>query len=103
MLEALFAAIAGKVPFFVMTQQPKSNINVTVSTQRMLEAAIIGAVLAAIGYVAIIPRLVERLESIKEEVSRNHEQTEQSLRELRNKHDSDLRELRSAVINRSAH
>lgn len=55
---ARLAAHADQIPFLIgMAGAPR----VQISMQRVLEAAVIGAVLAGIGYVAIIPRMEERM------------------------------------------
>lgn len=50
---------ADKLPFVVAVNG--ANMRVQLSYQRILEAVIIGAVLAAIGYIAVIPQLEQRI------------------------------------------
>ena len=53
---------------FLMTTNGGGGLKVEVRMQRVIEAAVIAAVLAAIGYIAIIPRLEERIEVVRHDV-----------------------------------
>jgi hypothetical protein len=62
-LEALLAGL-GKgafVPFFLVTNKDEK---MQVNTQRIIEAVVIGAVMAFIGFIAIVPRLEERIDRV---------------------------------------
>lgn len=56
-IEHVMTILAGKVPFFMATGQQKLVLN----GQRLVEAAIIGGVLALLGYIFVVPRLEERI------------------------------------------
>lgn len=50
---------ADKLPFVIAVGGPRMRVQL--SYQRIIEAVVIGAVLAGIGYIAVIPRLEERV------------------------------------------
>lgn len=64
LIEQILTIVAGKVPFFMATGQQKTVLN----GQRLLEAAMIGGVLALLGYVFVVPRLEERITAIQDDV-----------------------------------
>lgn len=65
LIEHILTIVAGKVPFFIMTNAQQKPV---LNGQRLVEAAIIGGVLALLGYVFVVPRLEERITSIQEDV-----------------------------------
>lgn len=82
-IQSFLSAHADKIPFLAL------GTGAQVSTKGIIEAVVIGAVLAALGYVAVIPRLEERItlefKSIKEdihEIKTNVRASTNRLREL---------------------
>lgn len=86
---------ADKLPF-VSAAAPAG---LQVSTQRLFEAAVIGAVLAGLGYVMVIPRLEERVALEVGHIRQDIGRLQVDIDNLRRAREEDLRE-RDRVRNR---
>lgn len=80
---------ADKLPFVTMAAKG-NRMRAQVSVQGIIEAVITGLALALVGYVLIIPRLETRIDNIEDNLGRIEESVNQ-LRELR---DQDIRDQR---------
>lgn len=83
---------ADKLPFTAM-----AGTQVQLSVQRVMEAAIIGLVLAGIGYVAVIPRLEERVEHQVNRLQADVKRIEERAEQIDYKRDADYRELMKEI------
>lgn len=90
LLRQLLLDNADKIPFF-MANAGASRVHV--STQRLFEAAIIGAVLAGIGYIALIPRLEERMTMEIKQVRSDISELKLKVESIDAQRDRDYREL----------
>jgi hypothetical protein len=99
-LRAIFADHADKLPFVIANT---SMTSVRISTQRLLEAVIIGAILAGIGYVAVIPRLEERMTVEIRQVRDDIGELKRKVESIDAQRDKDYRELSREVMRRNAH
>lgn len=64
------------------------------SMQRVVEAVVIGGVLALIGYGTIIPRLEERMNLIRDDIS----DLKREIRRVDAKRETDYRELSERMV-----
>lgn len=85
---------ADKIPFVVATT---GGMKVNLSYQRVMEAAVIGVVLAGIGYIAIIPRLEERIALEIRQVRTDILRLETRVESIDKDRQADYRELSSQV------
>lgn len=83
---------ADKLPFIVAING--ARMRVQVSYQRILEAVIIGTVLAGIGYIAVIPQLEQRIALEIQYLRSDFQRLERRLDQIDTQRQEDYRELR---------
>lgn len=86
---------ADQLPFLmsIVSGAPR----VQISMQRVIEAAVIGGVLAGIGYIAVIPRIEERMTIEFQTVRRDLERVERKVDSVSGRVDQDYRELSGRI------
>lgn len=97
-LKDLVTYNADKVPFLmsIVAGAPK----VQISMQRVIEAAVTAGVLAIIGYVAIIPRLEERMVNEFQTIRRDIDELKQTVRNIESQRQEDYRDLQKQINRR---
>ena len=78
-LKDLILGNAHHIPFLMSAV----NGPVKISMQRLIEAAVTAAVLAAIGYIAIIPQLKTKIENAEERMTYQFNEVHKSIDELK--------------------
>ncbi len=85
---------ADKIPFLAIAA---NGMKVQLSYQRVVEALVIGAVLAGVGYIAVIPRLEERVALEIRQVRSDIQRLETRVEAIDKERQADYRELSSEV------
>lgn len=88
---------ADKLPFLMSIA---AGTRIQLSMQRIIEAAVTAIVLAIIGYVAIIPRLEERMTNEFQTIRRDIEELKQTVRTIEVQRQDDYRDLQKQINRR---
>ena len=96
-IHAFLAENVTKIPFLILGTD---GFSVKLSAQRLIEAAVIGAALAGIGYVAVIPKMQEHMALEFRHIRENIDDLKRKVERIEFQREKDYRELSKEIRNR---
>ena len=89
-IQQLIFEHANKIPFLLLGTE---GVKVRLSTQRIIEAVVIGAVIAGLGYVAVIPKMEEHMTLQFRHINNELYEIKTKMDDIEKKVEQDYREL----------